>query len=116
MYLSYKINNSITMENKHSNMRKNKQKDMHCFKILNFENGQDSEVDFLFFDFVDTDQQIVYWYFLKYKNVSNLVTSSMKRSSDFYILWTKSNALKDQFYETLADINYSILLFSLSIS
>lgn len=48
------------MENKHSNMRKNKQKDMHCFKILNFENGQDSEVDFLFFDFVDTDQQIVY--------------------------------------------------------
>lgn len=50
------------MENKHSNMRKNKQKDMHCFKILNVENGQDSEVDFLFFDFVDTDQQIVYWY------------------------------------------------------
>lgn len=39
MYLSYKINNSITMENKNSNMRKNKQKDMHCFKILNFENG-----------------------------------------------------------------------------
>lgn len=48
------------MENKHSNMRKNKQMDMNCL-ILNFESCQDSEVDFLFFDFVDTDQQIVYF-------------------------------------------------------